>query len=123
MPKKSLQQPLLLGKETIGQRIARLRKGRGLTQAELAEKIGISTSVITDYERGKAHLYDELIARFAVALGVSSDEILGLKNASSHGKLAPSLRVMRRAKEIENLPESRKKSILRTIDDLIRANS
>jgi transcriptional regulator with XRE-family HTH domain len=122
MPQKASIKPLDLGGETVGQRLARLRRERGLTQAELAERVGISRALITDYERGKAHLYDELIARFALALGVSADELLGLTNANGH-QPAPSLRIMRRVREIEQLSEPRKKAILRTLDDLIRANS
>jgi ribosome-binding protein aMBF1 (putative translation factor) len=43
MPKVSKLKlpPLDLGEETLGQRIARLRKGRGISQVELAGKIGI----------------------------------------------------------------------------------
>lgn len=42
MPRKSsLKLPALdLGEETVGERIARLRKERGYTQIELAERIG-----------------------------------------------------------------------------------
>jgi len=36
--------PLQLGKETLGERIARLRKEKGYTQVELAQKIGINQS-------------------------------------------------------------------------------
>ena len=43
--------------ESVGERMARLRKGHGLTQRELAAKIGVSRSVIMDYERGKNHVY------------------------------------------------------------------
>src|SRR4030043_109964 len=39
--------PLDIGEETIGKRIARMRKKRGLTQIELARKIGISPKVVT----------------------------------------------------------------------------
>ena len=42
--------PLYLGKETIGKRIARLRKERGYTQVELAEKMNIIQTLISDYE-------------------------------------------------------------------------
>lgn len=121
MPKKSFEKPLNLGNETIGQRIARLRKKQGLSQIELAEKIGIGSSIITDYERGKAHLYDDLVARFALALDISTDEILGLKNSTN--EKAPSLRFSRRMKDLETLPENKKKIILNILDDFIRANS
>jgi len=120
VPKYKLK-PLNLDIDKIGQRIAYLRKGKGLTQAELGEKIGISQKLVAAYENGHIRMYDEMIARFAIALGVTADNILGLKKTDqSKNKL--SLRVSRRFNEIENLPELRKKAILRTLDDLIRAN-
>jgi transcriptional regulator with XRE-family HTH domain len=125
MPQKPKSQPKPLPfsiSETLGSRIARLRKERGLTQAELAEKIGIEKTLVSDYEREKIRMYDDLIIRFAVALNVSSDELLGIKN---HKSAAPaiSLRLMKRLAQIEKLPEPKKKHIIRTIDDSIKANS
>ncbi len=38
-------------KETVNQRIARLRKLRGLTQAEMAEKLGMKSSTYSQMER------------------------------------------------------------------------
>lgn len=40
-------------KKLLGQRIKEIRKSRGLTQEELAEKIGIGTPNISYFETGK----------------------------------------------------------------------
>lgn len=51
----------------IGNRIRKLRESKGLSQKELAEKLGTSASSITMYECGKRIPRDELkitIARF-----------------------------------------------------------
>jgi transcriptional regulator with XRE-family HTH domain len=81
MPRKSKfkLKPLNISDETIGQRIARIRKAKDLTQKELAQKIGITRSRLSKYEIDRIHLLDEIIIRFAIALDVSSDEILRLK--------------------------------------------
>ena len=124
MPRK-LKKPLPpidLGSDTIGQRIAYHRKRLGLTQKVLGEKIGIQRLLVTDYETGCVRLHDEMVARFALALSVSADELLGLKNSRTIDT-SMSLRVARRIREIEKMPEKRKKAILHTIDDLIKANS
>ncbi len=122
MPRK-LKKPLPsidLGSETIGERIAFFRKQRGYTQQQLAEIIGIERTLLTNYEIGKVRLYDEMVARFALALGVSTDEILGLKKNGNQRKRAPSLKIVRRVREIENLPPHKQKRILSTIDALLR---
>ena len=121
VPKQKLP-PLNPQKETIGNRIAKIRKKRGLTQKELAEKIGIDRTVVANYENNRIRLYDEMVARFSLALNVSSDEILGLQKPNSKNTQTPSLRITKRINAIEKLPENRKKSILRTIDDLLFAS-
>jgi transcriptional regulator with XRE-family HTH domain len=117
MPRRSKRPlpALNLGKETIGERITRLRKERGYTQRELGERIGIVHGLVSDYETGKLRLYDEMVSRFALALEVSTDEILGLKGNTSNGK-KPSLKIVRRIGKLESLPPARQKTILKAID-------
>jgi DNA-binding XRE family transcriptional regulator len=82
MPQKPKENfiPLNLCDETLGQRIARIRKKRKLTQKELADKIGITRSRLSNYEIDRNRLYDELLIRFAIALDVSLDYLVGLKD-------------------------------------------
>ena len=39
--------------ETIGERLARIRKERGITQQEMAELLSTSQPIVSDYERGE----------------------------------------------------------------------
>lgn len=109
---KPLHQP---GNETIGQRITRFRKERGYTQQELAKKIGIIQALVSDYEKDKIRLYDEMLARFALALEVTSDEILGI-NLSKKRSKQPSLKIMKRLAIIDELSPSQQKKVLQSID-------
>ena len=50
----------------LGHRIRKLRKKRGWTQVEMAEKVGIDRSFLADVERGKRNvsiLNVELVAK------------------------------------------------------------
>lgn len=105
----------------IGKQIAHIRKERGLSQETLAEMIGISRKQVVDYETGRIHLNDEMVARFALTLGVSSDELLGLKPPKKNLN-EPTLRLTRRLRELSKLPEDKKRAVLKVLDDLIRAN-
>ena len=107
--------------KTVGERISEIRKKRGLSQENLSEKIGIMRVTLADYERGRSRIYDEMIIRIAKALFVSTDRILGFEK-HEEVKENVSLRYTRRIKEIEELPEHNKRIILKTLDDLIRAN-
>src|SRR5438034_2484544 len=71
--------------ETVGQRLARLRRERGLTQVELAERLGIAQPIVSDYERGELRLHGQLIVRLTEILGVSADELLGLTPTPAAG--------------------------------------
>lgn len=51
--------------------LIRLREERGMTQAELAEKLGISPSAMSAYEQGARVPRDEIKVRIAEFFGVS----------------------------------------------------
>lgn len=63
----------------IGQRIRAFRKGKGLSQTELAEKIGKSLRTVQKYEKGEIEVAVSVIGEIAAVLGVSSSDILGYK--------------------------------------------
>jgi transcriptional regulator with XRE-family HTH domain len=106
--------------ETMGQRLARLRKERGWTQVELAERTNIVQTVLSDYERGKLRLNADMIVRFAQALDVTTDDLLQPKSASAPIRHKPSLRVLRRLEKIERLPLHQQNTLLKTIDGFLK---
>ena len=110
--------PLDWGTESIGQRVARIRKERGFTQVELAAKIGIVQTLVTDYETDRLRLTAEMAVRFAIALDVSLDELLR-PNASKARLRKPSRKVLRRLERIEELPPTQQTTLLRTIDTFL----
>ena len=99
--------------------VARARKARGLSQTELAEKIGSIQALVSDYERGNVRLSAEMTIRFAEALGISTDELLGVKPAKMKDEM--SLRLTRRLKGIEALPAAQQKALLQTIDAFLKS--
>ncbi len=118
VPKYKLS-PLDLGDETLGQRLARFRKEKGLTQIELAKEIGIRQVLVSDYERGRLRPNYEMIIRFSIALDVTTDKLLGVKKSKKNGNKL-SLSIVRRVKKIEALPEPQRRAILKTIDTYLK---
>lgn len=57
--------------------LARLRRERGLTQAELAARLGISKSAVSMYERGNREPELDLLEKMADVFGVSVNALLG----------------------------------------------
>ena len=60
----------------IGKRIRRVRKKRGLTQEEAAEKAKIHVSTLGRIERGESNPPIQTISKIAYALGVKAKELL-----------------------------------------------
>jgi transcriptional regulator with XRE-family HTH domain len=118
MPKASKLKlmPLPHSDETPGQRLARIRRERGFTQIELAEKTGMVQTLVSDYERGKLRL-NAMILRFATALEVSTDALL--QPAGPVESKKPSRKVLRRLEQIESLPSAQQSALLRTIDTFL----
>jgi DNA-binding XRE family transcriptional regulator len=54
--------------EMIGHRLAEVRKARGLTQQQVADRMGVTKGRISQIEQGKVSGHD-IVARFAAALG------------------------------------------------------
>jgi transcriptional regulator with XRE-family HTH domain len=65
-------------RKSLADRLEQLRKAAGLNQQELADKAGLSMSVVSQIERGKKlDPRVSTIEALADALGVSVDELLG----------------------------------------------
>ena len=58
-------------------RLKELRKGKGLTQVELAKQIGIGQSGYSDWERGITRIDSESLAKLSAIFSVSVGYILG----------------------------------------------
>ncbi len=120
-PAKNIPVPLSGIDTAIGKRLAHARKERGFSQEALAMEMGLSRKQIVDYETGRVHLNDETIIRFAITLGISADELLGIKVLKLSDD-QPTLRLTRRLRDLAKLPEDKKRAVLKVLDDLIRAN-
>ena len=105
------------------ERLARLRKERGWTQVELAERVGITQRLVSDYERGRLRLNADIVVRLANALEVATDELLQPKGSRSPLRRKPSLRVQRRVEKIEKLPPHQQNYLLKTIDGFLKGVS
>jgi len=62
--------------KVMGQRIAARRKSLKLTQEEMAEKIGVSTQMISNLALGKKAIRPENLAKVCEVLELSADFVL-----------------------------------------------
>ena len=65
-----------LDKEKFGEFVSKLRKERGMTQKELAEKLFVSDKAVSKWERGQSLPDITMLNPLADALGVTAAELL-----------------------------------------------
>lgn len=63
----------------IGSRIRKYREENNLSQKQLAEKIGVSNSRVSNWEQGLNRPDADILAAICVALDVSPSLLLGIK--------------------------------------------
>ncbi len=107
---------------TFGERLAKARQEAGLTQAQLAERIGVSQRVVTYWEREPVALRAEQLAQVADALSVSADSLLGRKNGKRHtGGPAGKMRQLFQA--ASDLPRSQQQKVIDVLQPFITQHS
>ena len=62
----------------LGGRIRKLRKGRGLTQEQLAQEAGISDKYLSEVERGVSKVSVEVLDKVASGLNVELRDLLSI---------------------------------------------
>src|ERR1035438_2597352 len=105
LPKRTFSFPET--KEPFGKRLGRLRKAAGHSQATLAEETGISQRMVAYYETETTHPPTHLLPLFAKALGITTDQLLGIVKVKK-AKGSDS-RLRRLLEEVEQLPPVERK--------------
>ena len=108
--------------DSFGEHIRRLRKAKGLTQRELAAALDVSERVVSAYERSESDPSFHLIAPLAQNLGVSVDELLGLKPVRNRSTSAMERRWLRKFEEIRRLSGRKQRSIMQVLDMALKTS-
>ena len=70
--------------QTMGKRIAAGRKSLGLTQDQIAEKLGVTAQAVSKWENDQSCPDITMIPRLAELFGISTDELLGVQRQEVH---------------------------------------
>lgn len=73
-------------KQTLGMMIATLRKEQGMTQLDLAEKMGVTDKAVSKWERDLSCPDVNTIPKLAEVFGISVDELMQVKTESKEEK-------------------------------------
>ncbi|WP_394730593.1 helix-turn-helix domain-containing protein [Altererythrobacter sp. GH1-8] len=72
-----------LGGAAFGKRLEQLRKGKGMTLSDVAERLGVSKPTVWAWEKGKARPIEDRFPALARVLGIEQDELLGMASPSA----------------------------------------
>lgn len=98
----------------IGKRIQEIRKKKGLTQEQLAERVEISPHYLSALERGVYNIKLELLVKILNTLDCSADEAFQdvVNNASK-------VKASELSEKLKSLPLNEQKKIYEVIETMI----
>lgn len=99
----------------IGMRLQACRKKRGLTQEQLAEKIGISTHYLSALERGEHNIKLEFLVNMLNELDCSADEVFCDVVTRSY-----EIKANRLSEKIAQLPPDEQHRIYEVLETMVK---
>jgi len=102
----------------LGERIVAARESVGVSQAQLASKLGTSQPAIAYWERNATNLRSDVLEKIATALGVSVDSLLG-KDVATSRQNGPVGKVRQTFEEVSKLPRRQQQQIIKVVGALL----
>ena len=100
---------------SIGENIRKYRKNLGMTQEELAKKMGVIQPNVHRWEKGLVTPSLETIKKLAKILNVSADGLLFSEEDRKKLRITDK-ELLERIKDIENLNDEDRQAVVRLID-------
>ena len=106
--------------EGLGGRLSRLRRAKGWSQRELADRLSLRGSQVSKLERGSFTPRVDLLTRLSETFGVSADYLL---TGRSFGEPLRDFRIRDRVEALEGLPEPQRVHLIEFLDALVSAHT
>lgn len=103
--------------QTLGQRIAVVRRAQGLTQQQLAERLNLSQQTITHYEVGRLRV---AVAALARKLAVPVEGLIGNRAPALNGKRGPTPKLQRQLEQIKQLPRAKQRFVIEMLETVLQ---
>jgi transcriptional regulator with XRE-family HTH domain len=104
----------------LGQRIAERRKAAGMTQVQLAERLGIAQQTLAHYEGGTLRVAVATLLPMCEALDTSIEELVGLPaKRTAAGKRGPAPKIQQQLEQVSRLPKAKQRAIAQVLDSML----
>lgn len=100
-------------------KLKKLRQGRGLSQGQLGNKLGVNVQLISKYERGVVCPPTNMVVKIASVFDVSLDYLLRDEANVAINKIK-SRELLKHIEAIEQLPEEDQKVLTILLDAFIK---
>jgi len=119
-PGMAAGRPAKSERSAFGERLVAARQQLGLSQIEVAEKLGITQQTYAGWERRTTALRPESIAQLASVLTVSVEHLLGQENQVKRngGPIGKARQVF---EAVSQLPRHQQQRILGVVEDMLSA--
>jgi transcriptional regulator with XRE-family HTH domain len=104
----------------FGSRLHTAREAKGLSQAQVAQLLGIAQQSYAAWERRNVALTPGRLAQIAEVLGISVDELLGKQPTPARGK-GPTGKARQIFERVSQLPRATQQRILANVEDALTA--
>jgi transcriptional regulator with XRE-family HTH domain len=112
--------PAKTHRTAFGERLHAARLAAGLSQAHVADKLGITQQSFAGWERRETAIKPDQIGQLAEILGVSVEHVLGLDAEPKRGT-GPAGKLRQVFERANQLPRDQQKHIVRSVEDTIFA--
>jgi transcriptional regulator with XRE-family HTH domain len=106
----------------LGARIAAHRKKHDITQAELADSLGISQQAMNSFEKGRRRVPVSLLPVIAQTLHTTLNALMDEKSAPAivkSKKRGPQKKIRQQLEQIETLPMVKQRAIAQVLDSML----
>jgi len=97
----------------LAERIVAMRKAKGMTQTDVANKLGITQQSFARYEAGQRRFPVSILPTLAEALDAGIEELLGIPVKGKRGRTS---QLERRFEKIRQLPKKDQEFVLQVLD-------
>ena len=106
----------------FGERLHALREAAGLSQEQLAEKLGLTQRAYAYWERNPVALRPDQVLKLAASLGASVGDILGENGSKKRGS-GPAGKMRQRFEAASRLPRSQQQKVADILHPFIREHA